>query len=150
MPKNFWLYSDKWRDQDIAKGECLVLGGEYTVWKIVNQAIYLQDKYCKYGIPNTVGVDDLVLASKFPRCLLNVGDIVSPSSQFDFDPFKSELKAYYKKYFLDNHNGEFKVVGVLNGRYIFIGYEPFSDYSLPFACNDFNFKKSMGHESMDV
>lgn len=137
MARDFWLYSDKWRGQDTAKGGSLVLGGEYTIWKVVGQAIYLQDKYCSYDIPNAVGANDLVLASNFKTCSFKIGDIIKPKRLFDFDSFKSELGTYYEKYFSKDRHNEHRVVGILNDRYVFIDYEPLSDYSLPFACDDF-------------
>lgn len=137
MSKNFWLYSEKWRNQDCAKGECLVLGGEYTVWKIVGQVIYLQDIYNRYDVPNTISINDLIPETEFKQCSFKIGDIVRPKSQFDFNSFKSELPTYYEKYFKNNHHGEFEVVSILNEHYVFVDYEPLSDYSLPFPCNDF-------------
>lgn len=139
MAKNFWLYQEKWRDQNETHGECLVIGGEYVAWRVLNGVFYLQDGYQKYEAPNTVGIHDLALADEVIQCSFSVGDAVRPNKEFDFASFESELPSYFNEYFRRAGNGNHKVTGVLNKYFIFIDVLPFSDYSLPFYCGDFEF-----------
>lgn len=137
MAKNFWLYQNKWREQDEAKGDSLVIGGEYTVWKIVDRAVYLQDKYKRYELPDTVGIHDLALVGERVECGFRMGDMVRPNDSFDFGSFKSELQSYYNFYFSKSHAAPHKVTGVINNYFMFFDVTPYSGYSLPFYCDDF-------------
>lgn len=136
--KDFWLYSEKWEEQDIVKGENLVMGGEYTIYKFNEDGVvYLQDKYARYDIPNTLGPEALELATNFMPCKFNVGDLVRPSSQFNYADFKSGLPSNYEQYFSERGSPIHRITGVLNKRYIFVDYEPLSDDSFPFPWDDF-------------
>jgi hypothetical protein len=138
MAKNYWLYPEKWRNQDEAKGECLVLGGEYSVWKIDGRSIYLQDNYGRFEFKNTVSIHDLDLVEAIEICKFKAGDLIKPSNAFDSECFKRELKSFYSFYFNGMEaSGNHLVTSVLNNYYIFIDVEQNSDYAFPFYCNDF-------------
>lgn len=138
LAKNFWLYAETWQDQCLAGGRCLVFGGIYTVWKIENGVLFLEDKFAKYDPPNSLGLHDVTLVDDEVKPNLKVGDRVTPSDDFNFHEFKKGLSTYYNYYFSKGENQEFTVTGVLNDCYIFIKVDPLSEHSLPFWANDFN------------
>lgn len=136
MARDFWLYQEKWRNQDDVRGDCLVIGGVYTIWQLAGKSIYLKDKYRQYDAPDIVGAHDLVLATEETECQFSVGDWVRPNERFEFDNFKAELPTYFDAYFREAKGGH-RVTGLLNRYFIFIDFPPLSDLSLPFACGDF-------------
>lgn len=136
MSKNFWLYSETWRDQDEVKGKNLVIGGEYSVWKIdKGRVIYLEDKYTRYDRPYTIGIHDLIPMEDAEPCRFSIGDEVIPSNEFDTQEVRKELPSYYDRSLSQKRANI--VTGFLNKYFIFIDEPPHSAYSLPFYCGDF-------------